>query len=170
MEMSSLNSTTQFGFQYPSRAQDPLLANGFKQSNNISLDAATRASSGGGEGIPANPYNMDQVSDEAWITFVKASKGFDETAVRQTQQLLFENKEYVNTMTDAFSLLDWSKRSDVIRENIILPESSSSNIPDTKKRMIADQMKMMVSSQVQILGNFSFLAQNGGQLSLNLVA
>lgn len=167
MEMSAINTVSDFSYQNQRRMEmsDP---NGFKRSDTLSLDAASQSE--GGEQIPDNPYSIDQVSDEAWQTYVKATKGFEPIAVDAAQKLLFEEEEFVNTMRDAMSLLDWSKRADVLKEHIILPQSSSTDIPETQKRMIADQMKMMVSAQVQILDNFSFLAQNGGPISLNLVA
>ena len=170
MEMTVTNSTTNFSYQNQRRSADMMHSNGAKRSDTLSLDAASNLQQSGEGSMPANPYNIDQVSDEAWQTYVKATKGFEPMAVDATQKLLFEEKEFVNTMTDAFSLLDWAKRADVLKNNIILPQSNASDIPDTQKRMIADQMKLMINAQTRILDHFGYLAQNGGDLSIDLVA
>ncbi len=170
MELSMINTVSDFSYQNQRRNPESLNPNGFKNSGNLSLDAASNLHESGESSMPNNPYSIDQVSDEAWQTYVKATKGFEPMAVDATQKLLFEEEEFVNTMTDALSLLDWSKRADVLRENIILPQSSATEIPESQKRMIADQMKLMISAQSRILDNFSFLAQSGGPISLNLVA
>lgn len=170
MAMSMINGVSDFTYQQDRRQAATANPNGFKSSETLSLDAASNMPEEGGEEIPANPYSIDQVSDEAWQTYVKATKGFEPAAVQATQKLLFEEEEFVNTMRDALSLLDWSKRAEALKDNIILPQSSSTDIPETQKRMIADQMKLMINAQTRILDNFSFLAQNGGPITLNLVA
>lgn len=170
MEMTVTNSTTNFSYQNQRRSADMMHSNGAKRSDNLSLDAASNLLQNGEGSMPANPYNIDQVSDEAWQTYVKATKGFEPMAVDATQKLLFEEEEFVNSMTDAFSLLDWAKRADVLKNNIILPQSNASDIPDTQKRMIADQMKLMINAQTRILDHFGYLAQNGGDISIDLVA
>lgn len=170
MEMTVTNSTTNFSYQNQRRTGDMMHSNGAKRGDNLSLDAASNLQQNGEGSMPANPYNIDQVSDEAWQTYVKATKGFEPMAVDATQKLLFEEEEFVNSMTDAFSLLDWAKRADVLKNNIILPQSNASDIPDTQKRMIADQMKLMINAQTRILDHFGYLAQNGGDISIDLVA
>jgi len=171
MEMSITNTVSDFSYQNPRRSlTDTMNPNGFKRSDVLSLDAASNLHEAGDEAMPTNPYSIDQVSDEAWQTYVKATKGFEPMAVDATQKLLFEDEAFVNTMSNAFTLLDWSKRAEVLKNNINLPQSSATDIPDTQKRMIADQMKLMINAQTRILDNFSFLAQNGGPVSLNLVA
>ena len=170
MEMNTISTVSDFTYQNHRRNTEPMNPNGFKRSDVLSLDAASNMHEGSDGTIPANPYSIDQVSDEAWQTYVKATKGFEPMAVDATQKLLFEEEAFVNTMRDAFSLLDWSNRAEVLKNNIILPQSGSTDIPETQKRMIADQMKLMINAQTRILDNFSFLAQNGGPVSLNLVA
>jgi hypothetical protein len=170
MEMSMINTVSDFSYQNQRRNTEMANPNGFKRSDTLSLDAASNLHESADEAIPANPYSIDQVSDEAWQTYVKATKGFEPMATEATQKLLFEEEMFVNTMSDALSLLDWSKRADALKENIILPQSNATDIPETQKRMIADQMKLMINAQTKILDNFSFLAQNGGPITLNLVA
>ncbi|MDQ1341360.1 MAG: hypothetical protein QG567_2518 [Campylobacterota bacterium] len=143
--------------------------NGFKNSGNVSTDVAELSIADSVNGV-RNPYSTDKVSDEAWNTFIKATKSYPQIAVDSTQKLLFENSEFSNSNTSAISLLDWANRADVIKENIALPQSTSVDISESKKRVIADQMKMLISSQNQILDNFSYFAKNGGSVSLNLVA
>lgn len=145
-------------------------SNGFKNGRNISMDAAVDISESSADNTLRNPYNIDQVSDEAWGTFVKATKGYPQIAVESTQKLLFENSEFSNSITNAMTLLDWSKRADVIKENIALPLSTSSEISESQKKIIADQLKMLIDAQQQILGNFGYLAKNGGFQSIDLVA
>ena len=170
MEMSMINTVSDFTYQNQRRGTDIMNPNGFKRGDILSLDAASNLHGNGEETVPTNPYSIDEVSDEAWQTYVKATKGFDPMAVNATKKLLFEGDEFINTMSNAFSLLDWSKRAEVLKNNIILPQSSANDIPETQKRMIADQMKLMINAQTRILDNFSFLAQNGGPITLNLVA
>ena len=118
-----------------------------------------------------NPYEDAYVSDEVWEIFVKAAEGFDTSAMESAQQRLFDEEsgnEY--SMNSALSLLDWSKRAEAIKDNILLPQSSAVNIPENQKRMIADQMKAMLGAQLEILDRFQYFTQNGGIVSLDLVA
>jgi len=169
MEMTVSGNMSHFTYQNQRRGEGDLYANGFKRSEPLSMDASTRNIQAS-DSMPANPYNSDEISDEAWQTFVKATQGFDPMAADATQKQLFEDREFVNTMSSALSLLDWGKRAEVLKNNIVLPQSGASEIPDAQKRFIAHQMEMMVDAQVKILDNFGFLAQNGGAVSIDLVA
>ncbi len=121
--------------------------------------------------IVENPYDTAVVDDMVWEVFTKASEGFDTAAVDAVQYRLFEERPKEGyTLSSAMSLMEWSERAEALKNNILLPQSSATDIPETQKRMIAEQMSTMLRSQTAILDRFSYFAQNGGAISLDLVA
>jgi len=102
----------------------------------------------------SNPY--EHVSDEVWSAFYAASKGYSQLSTQSTQSLLFEDAQSVDYST-AMSLLDWSDRAGLLKSNIVIPQSSSTDISMAEKQAIADQIRRVVREQNAILENFQML-------------
>ena len=115
-----------------------------------------------------NPYDNNLISDEVWHKFEVASNEYDYTEKASVQELLFDEK-FVNSTTTPLTLLDWSSRADVIKNNIYVPNINTSDDSETQKITIANEIKQAISNQIEILDNFKFLLNNEFK-SINLVA
>jgi hypothetical protein len=116
-----------------------------------------------------NPFEERGLENGAWQAFVNASYGASDIAEESIRMALFEDGS--NSNLTAISLLDWADKAKALRENISVPQSTTTDISDFQKQAIADQIKNLAQEQIHILDTFSFLIENGtDSLGLDIVA
>jgi hypothetical protein len=106
-----------------------------------------------------NPYENQGLDNIVWQSFVNASSGASEIAEESIRIALFESGG--NSNLTAVSLLDWADKAKALRDNIIVPQSTATEISEFQKYAIADQIRNLAHDQIQMLDTFDYLVHQG---------